>query len=240
MNPDTRPFDRDDAQAVYDLAASTAKPELAKKVAQALDVIQKSILEYGADEVALSFNGGKDCTVIIHLLAAALARSSNPNSKMRALYIRCRSPFGEVEDFMKACQARYNVELFSFEGNLKDGLQAFLSQASRRAILIGTRSTDPNGARLTALDPTDNDWPSVMRIHPILSWSYHDIWDFLRILRVGWCELYNMGYTSLGSTFNTRPNPHLASPMGWRPAWELTDGALERAGRSPCTVPTAQ
>jgi len=235
-----RTFDQCDAQAVYDLAASSATPGLAIKVKQALDTIEQSILDFGPEEVALSFNGGKDCTVIIHLFAAALAKFSQSNSKMRALYIRCRSPFDAVEDFLHVCETRYRLELFSFEGTLKDGLQAFLSQASRRAILIGTRSTDPNGANLTKCNPTDSDWPAVMRIHPILDWSYHDVWDFLRILRVGWCDLYDTGYTSLGSTFNTKPNPYLETPAGWRPAWELEDGALERAGRLPGTVPPAQ
>jgi len=41
-------------------------------------------------------------------------------------------------------------------------------------------------------------------------------------------------YTSLGSTYNTYPNPHLADPemeSGFAPAWMLEDGAHERAGR---------
>lgn len=41
-------------------------------------------------------------------------------------------------------------------------------------------------------------------------------------------------YTSLGSTTNTSPNPHLkdaSRPSGWKPAWELQDARFERAGR---------
>jgi hypothetical protein len=41
-------------------------------------------------------------------------------------------------------------------------------------------------------------------------------------------------YTSLGSTYNTYPNPHLADPemeSGFAPAWMLEDGVYERAGR---------
>jgi hypothetical protein len=41
-------------------------------------------------------------------------------------------------------------------------------------------------------------------------------------------------YTSLGSTYNTHPNPYLADPemeKGFAPAWMLEDGSQERAGR---------
>lgn len=89
-------------------------------------------------------------------------------------------------------------------------------------------------APLRIFDPTDKDWPSFVRVHPIIDWSYASIWSFLRRLDVGWCNLYNYGYTSLGSTHNTFPNPHLKDvdrPSGWRPAWELDDEAWERAGR---------
>lgn len=56
-------------------------------------------------------------------------------------------------------------------------------------------------------------------------------------------------YTSLGSTYNTFPNPLLratddASVLGgWRPAWELKDPLQERAGRyvilNMCTIRAA-
>lgn len=46
---------------------------------------------------------------------------------------------------------------------------------------------------------TDPDWPPLMRVHPILDWTYADIWDFLRSPELGqdaieWCSLYNYGY----------------------------------------------
>ena len=47
-----------------------------------------------------------------------------------------------------------------------------------------------------------------------------------------YCKLYDEGYTSLGSTLNTIPNPKLMQADGsFSPAYMLTDGADERGGR---------
>lgn len=62
---------------------------------------------------------------------------------------------------------------------------------------------------LKPFTPCDPSWPPFMRIHPILDWSYHDIWTFLRAINVPYCGLYDLGYTSLGGRDDTFPNPQL-------------------------------
>lgn len=75
-----------------------------------------------------------------------------------------------------------------------------------------------------------------MRIHPVIDWHYAEIWTFIREMEVPYCPLYDMGYTSLGGTTDTHPNPALAvkdDPGGgrYRPAFELVEDEAERLGR---------
>jgi len=58
-----------------------------------------------------------------------------------------------------------------------------------------------------------------------------DIWKFIKSYNVPYCELYDRGYTSLGSTIDTVPNPSLNTEHGYKPAYELQDGSKERDGR---------
>ncbi|KAG0655302.1 3'-phosphoadenosine 5'-phosphosulfate sulfotransferase [Rhodotorula mucilaginosa] len=323
LDPD-RHFTLQDARNAYALADQPN--HLGRQVKHALGVIETALDRYSLDQLALSFNGGKDCTVLVHLLAAAvLVRSSRtaPNGvdpreidpppasstaardlstlpRILAVYVRCVSPFPQVEAFVTLCARWYHLELDAVEGGMKEALQTYLdrrrtlaaarSTVTRRrrssdgtpepttngkasgeetpgegeeeeeqikAIMVGTRRTDPHGATLTPFVPTDPSWPDFMRVHPILDWSYKDVWDFLRhpdlTLGAGqpavkkngagagagavvteaaqgrrrtaleWCELYDYGYTSLGSTYNTFPNPLLRSTA----SGTLVDGGAD-------------
>nr|GMC79636.1 FAD synthase [Ipomoea batatas] len=76
-----------------------------------------------------------------------------------------------------------------------------------------------------------------MRVNPILDWSYRDVWAFLLTCKVQYCSLYDQGYTSIGSIHDTVPNALLCTAHStncnekFRPAYLLSDGRLERAGR---------
>lgn len=86
---------------------------------------------------------------------------------------------------------------------------------------------------LPSFAPTDPGWPPLMRINPILDWSYTDVWTFIRLLGVPYCSLYDKGYTSIGLVHDTEPNAKLRNEDGtYRPAWTLVDDAEERSGRA--------
>lgn len=105
-----------------------------------------------------------------------------------------------------------------------------------KAVIMGTRSTDPHGGNLCTFQSTDEGWPELMRINPILNFTYTNVWELLRRLSLPYCRLYDLGYTSLGRMESTHLNPALRytdsnGVVCYRPAYQLTDPNLERAGR---------
>ncbi|RIA89860.1 hypothetical protein C1645_771250 [Glomus cerebriforme] len=183
-------------EAVYELAASNQS--ISEKITHALDVMEESLKRYGPNGVSLSFNGGKDCVVLLHLFAAVYYKyfqdSDDEIPNIQALYITSPNPFPEVEEFVKECIDRYCLDLITIEGDMKPALEKYLEQRPGvKAILVGTRRNDPHGGKLAEFSPTDPGWPPFMRIHPILDMHYTQVWEFLRTLNVPYCVLYDLG-----------------------------------------------
>jgi FAD synthetase len=310
---------------------STHQDNLSLLVREALEVIDSALDDHGYDNVSLSFNGGKDCTVLLYLFACACAkrRSCSSSIPLKSIYIPVPSPFEQLESFIDQCEQDYGLDLYRIPPPVLDpstlstssslpaamqeagssspsastiksdsessaakggeGMKRALEEYKSKlphitAILIGTRSTDPHGAVLSYRNMTDPGWPEYERINPIINWSYTTVWDFLLKYNIPYCSLYDEGYTSLGSTYNTYPNPALligtsepfsepptpipisradssqsvtqvtpgaalsmvmqpslsnfatinipfANKARYRPAHQLRDGSLERAGR---------
>ncbi|KAK1968607.1 phosphoadenosine phosphosulfate reductase [Colletotrichum sublineola] len=217
-----------------------------------MGVVEEALERYSLEQISLSYNGGKDCLVLLIMLLACLARrypspSQSPRSndsngatsfpsQFQAVYIVSKHPFAEVDDFVETTSSQYHLDVKRYAMSMKEGLGAYLAdRPSVKAIFVGTRRTDPHGEKLTHFDPTDSGWPDFMRVHPVIDWHYAEIWAFIRHLNIPYCPLYDQGYTSLGGTQDTHPNPQLKKQgengVGFRPAYELTDDDEERLGR---------
>ncbi|OTA56043.1 putative FAD synthetase [Hypoxylon sp. EC38] len=218
-------------------------------------VIDEALRRYRPEELSLSYNGGKDCLVLLILILASLPTSvslqssstqssSSPRPfprRLQALYIRPPLPFAEVDEFVATTSALYHLDLTTSNQPMKPALTTYLRERPEvKAVFVGTRRTDPHGADLTFFDETDADWPRFMRIHPVIDWHYREVWGFIRALRIPYCPLYDKGYTSLGGTDDTHPNPALKGGKGsnsdtngeqFRPAYELMEDREERLGR---------
>ncbi|KAK7958431.1 phosphoadenosine phosphosulfate reductase, partial [Apiospora saccharicola] len=161
---------------------------------------------------------------------------------LQALYIRPPRPFAEVDAFVAETTATYHLDLATSDKPMKAALAEYLVERPRvKAVFVGTRRTDPHGAALGFFDETDQDWPRFMRVHPVIDWHYREVWGFIKALDIPYCPLYDMGYTSLGGTDDTHPNPALRrkdddteqekTNTGFRPAYELMEDDEERLGR---------
>ncbi|CAH0407593.1 unnamed protein product [Chilo suppressalis] len=208
---------------------------------EAEQVIKQCFKQFSLEEVFLSFNGGKDCTVLLDVTMKVLLenhRKEDVQNKFKVVYIRNNQPFREIEDFVKEIQAHYGITLSVAEGELKSTLKNILERdGTLKACLMGTRRTDPYSKDLNFMQKTDSNWPQLIRVSPLLNWSYHQIWSYIIRQKVPYCSLYDKGYTSIGSSHNTWPNPALAykdhsGVISYRPAWQLSDAFLERAGRT--------
>ncbi|KAI1275150.1 phosphoadenosine phosphosulfate reductase [Xylaria sp. FL0933] len=228
--------------------------DLQARVREAVGVVDEAFQRYELREIAISYNGGKDCLVLLIIILACLAHrlpqpnddkttittngsseSANCPEKFQAVYIVSPHPFSEIDDFVESSSAQYHLDVTRYELKMKEGLETYLAEhPDIKAIFVGTRRTDPHGEKLTHFDPTDAGWPDFMRIHPVIDWHYAEIWAFIRHLEIPYCPLYDQGYTSLGGTEDTHPNPHLKKDEkggGFLPAYVLTGDDEERLGR---------
>jgi FAD synthetase len=186
---------------------------LRTKIAKALSVLSRTLALYPVGSVSLSFNGGKDSTVLLHLLRAALAQSEASNGKdhglhgIKTFFFENSKDFQEVIDFVHEIDNTYQLHVdYLSNPDFKAGLVGYLSDHKIAAIVLGTRRGDPNAGDQEYFCPSSEGWPPFMRVNPIIDWTYHDVWTFLKHIGVEYCNLYDQGYTSLGSRFNTLPN----------------------------------
>ncbi|EDK42283.1 hypothetical protein LELG_00461 [Lodderomyces elongisporus NRRL YB-4239] len=203
-------------------------------------------------EIAISYNGGKDCLVMLILLMATifkmyLTAHNNGNFydneiipadyRLDSVYVNAEKPFPQLTDFIKQSTEYYYLNPVILKDSMKQGFEHYLSEVNTniKSVIVGIRYSDPFGGTLKEEQFTDHDWPKFLRIHPILDWKYTEVWDFLIGTDVEYCKLYDLGYTSLGGIDTTVPNPKLKLPNndGYLPAYMLRDNAdaLERLGR---------
>ncbi|KAF8545451.1 hypothetical protein BDD12DRAFT_914954 [Trichophaea hybrida] len=232
---------------VSDFLSTPPKSELVERVQKqtriSLDVVSRALATYSFDELAISYNGGKDCLVLLLLFLSALhthTRQLTPSQKIHSVYVMSTYPFAEVDSFVNSCIEEYSLDLHRYALPMKSAFATYLRENPVvKAVFVGTRRTDPHGEFLSHFDKTDHGWPSFMRVQPVIDWHYQEVWSFLRELEVPYCSLYDMGYTSLGGRKDTHPNPMLlvkgSSAEGgkawFRPAYELVEDEQERLGR---------
>lgn len=181
------------------------KTEKSSFVHESLTIIEDcfKLTKYRLNEVCLSFNGGKDCTVVLYLLKCfifkhlELFRAANDQLAIKTLYIRPTDEFEEVNRFIQYSSKYFNLDLIKYESDdIKQSLALFrLSELGKdvKVIFMGQRASDPNRNLRKPIQETDSDWPKFVLSNPLFNWSYKQVWSFILDNNVPYCSLYNNG-----------------------------------------------
>lgn len=82
----------------------------------------------------------------------------------------------KVDKFIKDALRYYGLEMIYKEGTIKQALKNLLEERPNlKACLLGTRKGDPGTKELKSFSPTDPDWPTIMRVNPIINWTYTQV-----------------------------------------------------------------
>jgi len=154
----------------------------------------------------------------------------------------------ETYDCMDAIRERYGVQVEVFfpdaEGVEKmvreHGLNLFYNSVEHRKLCCGVRKVEPLNRALKDLDAwmtglrreqavtrvdvrkveLDKDHGDIVKINPLVDWSYNDVWDHIRKNNVPYNRLHKQGYPSIGCAPCTRavkPGEDLRAGRWW---WE--------------------
>uniref|UniRef100_A0A1B0EYI7 FAD synthase n=1 Tax=Phlebotomus papatasi TaxID=29031 RepID=A0A1B0EYI7_PHLPP len=121
---------------------------LQAKVAQTDQILRRAFQDFLPERVFLSFNGGKDCTVLLHMVIKFLERKSISLSALHCWYFQPDDPFAEVEEFVIFCENYYSIEIKRVRGTIREALGKICNvEGSQKdafeACFMGSRRTDP-------------------------------------------------------------------------------------------------
>lgn len=121
-----------------------------------MQVLKEAFKNYERQKVFLSFNGGKDCTVLLDLLSEQLKDSL---SDLKVIYFRSSNPFPEIEKFVKNCEIFYKIGISTVQSDtsMKQVLTDICeNDKTLVACIMGSRRTDPYCEHLKAFQVGQN------------------------------------------------------------------------------------
>jgi FAD synthetase len=164
-------------------SSSHSSSSLRKHVMRSLQVISDAIRLYGVASLAISFNGGKDATISLHLLRYALYQQNllhHLSKSIPLIYFHDPQTFPEMELFLNETKEKYQLEYLTFHCSYKEGMKQLVEERGIRAVIMGVRKGDPYSEEAEHMTPSSSNWPAFMRIYPLLNWKYsHGILLFL-------------------------------------------------------------
>jgi 3'-phosphoadenosine 5'-phosphosulfate sulfotransferase (PAPS reductase)/FAD synthetase len=131
----------------------------------------------GKSPVFVSFNGGKDATVVLHLLRYVLHKHNLTallGTAIKIIYFDDPHQFPEIEEFIRHTLTALRVEPVTFKCSFKEGIERAIDEYGLKAVLMGVRMGDPYTDDAEHFHPSTANYPAFMRVYPVLQWEYAD------------------------------------------------------------------
>lgn len=226
--------------------------EVDQKCRDLVELVHQQLKQHASNllTLCLSFNGGKDCTVLLHVLSTLFYHHHYHQQGVRLQLMLIKTndgeQFKELDLYVARVSTFYRAELKTFHSvDLKSALRDVKRLEPFETVFMGVRRSDLPQAvreklRLVQRTDVEKGWADFMRVHPLLDWTYSDVWRFLMDQAVPYCPLYDYGYTSIDSPNNTTPNQTLMIDVqgcegerhtAFLPAYLLEQDSLERSNR---------
>ena len=154
----------------------------------------------------------------------------------------------ETYDCMEAIRARYGIQIEVFCPDARQvedmvrqhGMNLFYDSIEQRKLCCGIRKVEPLKRALSGLNAwmtglrreqavtraearkvqLDKEHGGIVKINPLVDWSYDEVWDYIRKNNVPYNRLHNQSYPSIGCAPCTRavkPGENLRAGRWW---WE--------------------
>jgi len=207
---------------------------LNKKIKHAQKIIKQAHQQWPSDQQVVAWTGGKDSTVILHLIREIF----NQQIPFKVLFNDSTIEFPEIYQFIKQLSNDWQFNLITIKHSPQDlkkyhqaknktqqtkiirlakikAITKAVKKHQLKAIFSGIR-WDEHPAR--SQEKYFSLRKNHTRIHPILHFTFKDIWRYIKQKKVPYVSLYDQGYKSLGEAPLTKP---------------VSSQAPERAGRDP-------
>ncbi len=197
---------------------SMAFQRLDKKVEKSIEIIKEALHRYGRENVGIAWTGGKDSTILLHLVKSA----HNGDIPLRVINIDTSVKFKEIYDFRDRLSKEWDLNLIILKhpeaqeviGKAKDPgeccyllktkvLEEGIKEHGIEALMTAIRWDEQEARKDEKYFSEREDH---VRINPILHFMEKDIWEYIRRNNVPYCELYDKGYRSLGCAPCTSPS----------------------------------
>jgi len=216
---------------------------LEEKIEKSVGVIQEAFERF--ERLGACFTGGKDSTVMLHLIKRARGKIDIP-----VFFIDTGHHFEEVYEFVNYLSERWKFNLI-YIGDFSLLANYDMLSKKEKEMLLGKYKIEMikriiEGYKIEGLfvairwdecearagEKYFSERENHVRIHPILHFTERDIWAYIRKYNVPYCKLYDKGYRSIGDDKDlVKPiPPHLPERAGREVAKEQVMRRLRELG----------